>query len=107
LKNSQINTYLKQKPAFDSFQAYKEYKTKMWTVSFYDHPEEWLLKSTCTCPRFLKSYVCKHLVAAAIIKHHYKPSKKATAADLTINGKYKRSRSVGRPSKCGPALSKK
>jgi hypothetical protein len=86
-----------------------KYKNKKWTTfnqfrkSFdiwymeLEKNEEWR-KAKCSCPAFLKNYICKHIVGMAIRLKHCKPP--PAAKTVPIGEKRKR----GRPAKAKTAL---
>lgn len=87
----------------------KKYRNKNWTTfnQFKKSFDIWCLEvkndsdwkmSTCTCPAFLKNYICKHIVGMAIRLKIWKPPPSAKA--LPIGEKRKR----GRPAKARRAL---
>ena len=65
--------------------------TRLWLVTF--KLENWL-ESTCTCPVYLKSYMCKHLIGLAVQKKLlviiYALWKNNTAYDINYKNKYTR-----------------
>jgi len=62
-----------------------------------NNAEEWR-KATCTCPSFLKNYICKHIIGMSIRLKYCKPPQEAK--NVEIGTKRKR----GRPSKAKKAL---
>lgn len=59
----------------------------MYMVTF--NTEDWR-KSTCSCPKFFKKYICKHVLGIAIDEKLVKPPK--TANTDVIGPKRKRGR---------------
>lgn len=68
----------------------KKYRNKNWTTfnQFKKSFDIWCLEvkndsdwkmSTCTCPAFLKNYICKHIVGMAIRLKLWKPPPSAKA----------------------------
>lgn len=49
----------------DNFDDFKIRYDNKWFVTLY-HPETKWIKSLCTCPIFLKEYICKHVVGIAV-----------------------------------------
>jgi len=82
---------------FNLFDTYKSVYFKIWCLCLSNNPEEWRT-ATCTCPSFLKSYVCKHIVGMCIRLKYCKPPPEAK--NVAIGTKRKR----GRPSKARKAL---
>lgn len=87
----------------------KKFMNKKWTTfnQFKKSYDIWCLEmqddsnwkiSKCSCPAFLKNYICKHIVGMAIRLKYCKPP--PAAKTVPINSKRKR----GRPAKAKPAL---
>ncbi|CAF4947771.1 unnamed protein product [Pieris macdunnoughi] len=85
-----------EKP-WETFDEYKEQHFREWEVIMPREKENWL-HGTCNCPKFLKDYICKHLVGLAIRLKHVQPPSEARA--IPIGMKRKR----GRPAKAKKAL---
>ncbi len=82
---------------FNLFDTYKAVYFKIWCMCLSNTPEEWR-KGTCTCPSFLKNYICKHIIGMSIRLKYCKPPPEAK--NVEIGTKRKR----GRPSKAKKAL---
>ncbi|CAF2112912.1 unnamed protein product, partial [Rotaria magnacalcarata] len=82
---------------FNSFGTYKSVYFNIWRVCLSNNPEKWK-EATCTCPSFMKNFVCKHTVGISIILKYCKPPPEAK--NVTIGTKIKR----GRRSKAKIAL---
>jgi len=77
--------------------TYKSVYFQIWRVCLPSNGEEWR-KGTCTCPSFLKNYICKHIIGMSIrLKYFKSPPEAKTVA---IGSKRKR----GRPCKAKKAL---
>jgi hypothetical protein len=83
---------------FNLFDTYKSVYFKIWCVCLPNNAEEWR-KATCTCPSFLKNYICKHIIGMAIKLKYCKPPPEAK--NVEIGKKRKRDR----PSRAKRALS--
>ncbi len=71
----------------------------MWTMTMPNDLSETKWKAgTCTCPCFLKKYMCKHIIGLAI---RLKAAKSPPAAKEIPRG---RKRKRGRPNKSSKAL---
>jgi hypothetical protein len=82
---------------FNLFDTYKSVYFKIWCLCLPNNPEEWRT-ATCTCPSFLKNYICKHVIGMSIRLKYCKPPPEAK--NVEIGTKRKR----GRPSKARKAL---
>jgi hypothetical protein len=82
---------------FNLFDTYKSVYFNIWCVCLSDNPEEWRT-ATCTCPSFLKNYICKHVIGMSIRLKYCKPPPEAK--NVEVGTKRKR----GRPSKARKAL---
>lgn len=82
---------------FNLFDTYKSVYFKIWCLCLSNNPEEWRTV-TCTCPSFLKNYICKHVIGMSIRLKYCKPPPEAK--NVEIGTKRKR----GRPSKARKAL---
>ncbi len=79
--------------------TFKEFKDRFqlgWKTYMQD-ADEWM-KGSCSCPSYMKKYVCKHIVGLAIRLTFVTPP--IEAKTLPLNQKRKR----GRPSKAKKAL---
>ena len=84
---------------FNLFDTYKSVYFKIWCLRFSNNPEEWRT-ATCTCPSFLKNYLCEHFIGISIRLKYCKPPPEAKTVTVEIGTKRKR----GRPSKARKAL---
>jgi hypothetical protein len=50
---------------WNTFEQFKKRAFSVWNVSLVAKSETWRA-GTCTCPNFLKKYMCKHLIGMAI-----------------------------------------
>ncbi|CAF4368506.1 unnamed protein product [Rotaria sp. Silwood2] len=82
---------------FNSFDTYKSVYFNIWCVCLSNNPEKWK-EATCTCPSFMKKFICKHTIGISIRLKYCKPPPEAK--NVTIGTKRKR----GRPSKAKKAL---
>ena len=89
-----INNVLARK--WNTFEQFKKRAFKVWLVDMPE-TEPWH-QGQCTCPYFLKNYICKHLIGIAIRLKMVKPP--PAAKDVPINEKRKR----GRPKRATRAL---
>lgn len=80
-----------------SFDDYKEQFFSEWEVIIPKKSDDWLT-GTCSCPAFLKQYLCKHLLGLAIRLKYVEPPPEAR--NIPIGQKRKR----GRPTKSKKAL---
>lgn len=94
---SDISKFMKefQRPSWRNFNCFKKYQCAVWAVSITGN--DWQAGS-CTCPVFMKSYTCKHLLGIAIFKKFLTVSEEAKA--IPIGQKRKR----GRPTAVKKAL---
>jgi uncharacterized Zn finger protein len=77
------------------FETYQKCKESLWVVVFDE--QDWKM-STCTCPIFSKSQICKHVVGIAITRKDYEVP--PAAKSVPLGEKRKR----GRPAKAKKAL---
>jgi hypothetical protein len=82
---------------FNSFDTYKSVYFNIWCVCLSNNVEKWK-EATCTCPSFLKNYICKHTIGMSIRLKYCKPPPEAK--NVEIGTKRKR----GIPSKAKKAL---
>ena len=85
---------------WNTFDQFKKRASSIWIVTLpnnEDMSERWK-EGKCTCPYFLKKYMCKHLVGLAIRLKYVRPP--AAAKDIPIGHKRKR----GRPKNASKAL---
>jgi hypothetical protein len=82
---------------FNSFDTYKSVYFGIWRVCLPNNGDEWK-EATCTCPSFMKNYVCKHTIGMSIRLKYCRPPPEAK--NVEIGTKRKR----GRPSKAKKAL---
>jgi len=78
------------------FYTYNAQMKKIWVVNFLK--ANWESESTCSCPVFLKSIICKHIIGLAIKLNLYEVCSEAKS--VPIGQKRKR----GRPIKASAAL---
>ena len=81
---------------FNSFDTFKNVQFGIWCVCI-PRNNDWK-KSTCSCPEFLKNYMCKHIIGMSIRLKYCKPFPEAK--NVEIGSKRKR----GRPAKAKGAL---
>ena len=98
IREEEITNYFKktENPKFRTFENYINFTTRMWVVNYN---EEWQT-STCTCLTFLKTFICKHILAIAIINKNFIVSPLAKPATNDLSKKRQR----GRPRKATKAL---
>ena len=63
------------------FDTYKSVYFKIWCVGLSNNPEEWRT-ATCTCPSFLKNYICKHVIGMSIRLKYCKPPPEAKNVEV-------------------------
>ncbi len=97
LKNSDTVKFLRQSSLrnWKRFDTYVISRNSVWKVDL--NTTEWK-KSSCTCPSFFKTYICKHICGIAIIQNLFLLPPEAK--NIPIGEKRKR----GRPSKAKKAL---
>lgn len=66
---------------FNLFDTYKSVYFKIWRVCLSNNVEEWK-KGTCTCPSFLKNYICKHIIGMSIRLKYCKPPPEAKNVEI-------------------------
>ncbi|GBP42983.1 HMG box-containing protein 4 [Eumeta japonica] len=74
-----------EKP-WETFDEYKEQHFREWEVIMPREKENWL-QGTCNCPKFLKDYICKHLVGLAIRLKHVQPPSEARTIPIGMKRK--------------------
>ena len=74
---------------WNTFEQFKKRAFSVWIVSLVPKSETWR-EGTCTCPNFLKKYMCKHLIGMAIRLKLAKPP--PAAKNVPINEKRRRGR---------------
>lgn len=85
--------------AWNTFQRYSTINYKVWCITMPDDGSNGNWKNgSCTCPHYMKNYICKHLVGLAMRLKYLKVP--AAAKDVPIGEKRKR----GRPAKALKAL---
>ena len=85
---------------WNTFEQFKKRASAIWIITLPNHEnmaDNWK-QGKCTCPYFLKKYMCKHLVGLAIRLKYVKPP--PVAKDIPIGQRRKR----GRPKKSSRAL---
>ncbi|XP_035711288.1 uncharacterized protein LOC118436791 [Folsomia candida] len=97
LKEDDINKYLRlrERRSWKTFDTYKMCLNRLWLVKF--NASRWI-KSSCSCPVFLKMYVCKHVLGIAIVNKQYEVCPEAKTVPIGTR------RCPGRPSKARKAL---
>lgn len=78
-----------------SFNEYARKRNQLWVIQMFEN--EWE-SATCSCPNFMKEYICKHTIGLAIRKKLCEPP--AAAKNVPIGMKRKR----GRPQLASQAL---
>ena len=86
---------MQSKFTWKTFDSYKKSVNSMWKVEMKS--KEWE-KSSCTCAKYLKQYVCKHILGIAINEGLY--DVRPEAKNIPIGEKRKR----GRPQRAKRAL---
>ena len=95
LKSDDISNLILER--WNTFEQFKNRAFKLWIVSIPIDGTQWKTGS-CTCPCYLKKYMCKHLVGVALRRKYVKAP--PSAKDIPIGEKRKR----GRPKKSTKAL---
>jgi len=95
IADKDVNRY--ESGRFNTFDTYRSVQFGMWRVSLPNEPEEWR-KGICTCPSFLKNYICKHVIGMAIRLKYCKPPPEAKNVEIGVK------RKRGRPAKAKKAL---
>lgn len=93
--NRSVKSYIEQK--WRTFDDYKKKVFAVWKVTL-KKDTSLLYKGECTCPDYLKKFMCKHIIGLSIYYLHLEPP--AEAMDRLIGPKRKR----GRPSRASYAL---
>ena len=92
LTENDIKTFLQTRAKFDTYQKWKQ---RVHVVVLNN--QNWIA-STCSCSKWQKQYVCKHVVGVATLKGLYKIPEAARTDPIG------RKRKVGRPKKAAKAL---
>ena len=88
-----------QELRWNTFDQFKKRASSVWKVTLpSDASNEKWKEGKCTCPFFLKKYMCKHIIGLAIRLKSAKPP--PAAKDVPIGKKRKR----GRPKQAKKAL---
>jgi hypothetical protein len=98
---AELSKYLKNTKNFNyrTFDTFvKNHLQRLWVVTFFDGTD-WRNTSTCNCPDFYKSFICKHIVCVAIISKQYEVPIQAMTLPLNTR------RKPGRPTQVSQALS--
>lgn len=97
LKECDIYKYHRmiERCSWKSFNTHTETMNRLWMLKF--QPNSWE-ESICSCPFFLKSYSCKHIVGLASKLNLFELSAKAKTVPLGER------RNRGRPAKCSKTL---
>jgi len=82
---------------WNTFDQFKRRAFKVWIVELPKDKEKWI-NGSCTCPAFLKKFICKHIIGLAIRLKSVKPP--PAAKQIPIGEKRKR----GRPKLATSAL---
>jgi hypothetical protein len=86
-----------EKCRWNTFEQYKKRAFSVWIIDMPKLSNNWQ-DGVCTCPYFMKHFLCKHLIGLAIRLKYAKPP--PAAKDIPIGEKRKR----GRPKKATRAL---
>lgn len=104
---------------FVSFDDFVKNAFRVWCITFPTKKNDWLQKTTCTCPAFDEKYVCKHI---AFLGYLYKmamppvpevadvpnvpnvPEDEPNYDDMPLLPA--KTKTTGRPKRAGPALQK-
>jgi hypothetical protein len=97
LTDRYVNRY--ENGRFNTFDTFKSAQFGIWRVTLPHNTEEWR-KGICTCPSFLKCYICKHIIGMSIRLKYCKPPPEAKNVEIG------RKRKRGRPAKAKKALLK-
>jgi uncharacterized Zn finger protein len=82
---------------YNTFDQFKKRAFVVWIVNVPTDGDKWK-DGKCTCPSFLKKYMCKHVIGLSIRLKYVKPP--PAAKQVPIGQKRKR----GRPSVATKAL---
>ena len=95
-----LDTLVLPKMASDSSQVVPRYISDASQILDFCYKSRAWLSSTCTCPTFSKTYICKHILAIGILNKEFKvkPEAKSSEGDLA------KKRPRGRPKKVPYAL---
>lgn len=74
---------------WNTFEQFKSRAFKVWVTQLPIDGNEWKNRR-CTCPKYLKTYICKHNVGLAIRFRHVRAP--PAAKDVPIGEKRKRGR---------------
>lgn len=95
ITDSEISTV--ELKRWNTFEQFKKRAFSVWIVDLPKNGEKWL-EGTCTCPVFMKEYICKHVVGIALrLKYTRAPPQ---AKNVPLGQK----RKLGRPAKAKKAL---
>ena len=100
-KEDTFRELLMESGNFSSFNQFVSTALGYWRVTMPDLVDEsnWFL-ATCTCPLYSKNYICKHVVAVALLLKFATKCMPMTAKTIQLGQK----RSRGRPGFALPAL---
>jgi hypothetical protein len=82
---------------WNTFEQYKKRAFAVWITQMPKQHNNWQ-DGECTCPYYMKNFLCKHIIGLAIRLKYVKPP--PAAKDIPIGEKRKR----GRPKKATKAL---
>ena len=54
-----------QEMRYNTFKQFRDRAFKVWVVEIPKQKENWIA-GKCSCPKFFKSFMCKHLIGTAI-----------------------------------------
>ena len=66
-----------------SFDEFVNCALGLWKISHDPSEPNWILSMSCTCPIFYKQYVCKHIIAIALILHLVEAPNNAMTEQIT------------------------
>ena len=84
-------------PKWNTFDQFKHRAFNIWCIELPNESSKWA-EGTCTCPGFLKKFICKHIVGIALRLKYVK----ALAASKNVP--LGQRRKPGRPAKAKKAL---
>ena len=83
---------------WNTFDQFKKRAFSVWIIDLPKDTSKWHAEGTCTCPQFLKKFICKHVVGIALRLKYCKAPPEAKNVPLG------QKRKPGRPSKAKKAL---
>lgn len=107
ITNEDVNDF--KATAYESFTQFSTEAFRVWRIVFPIKKDDWLDKTTCTCPAYDVHYVCKHIVSLAILYKMPLPEIPNPEETAEPNFDYlpilaAKTKKTGRPKKAGPAL---